>query len=88
MVFICNSLCESLKKRLVVIPGLFSGSILIETCFVWHIQHLNLVCNVYLSHSDNLYFDFYIFIYIYIYIYIYIHVYINFQVIILANKST
>ena len=56
-IFICNSLCERLKQRLVVISGLFSGSILIETCYACHILHLNLVCNVYLSHGDNLYFD-------------------------------
>ena len=43
-----------------VISGLFSCSILIETYLVCHIQHLNsvIVYNIYISHhGDKLYFD-------------------------------
>ena len=47
---------ERSKMWLVIISGLFSCLTLIETCLACHIEHLNLVCNVYLSHGDKLYF--------------------------------
>ena len=53
---------------------------LIETCLACHIEHHNLVCNVYLSHGDKLYFNSNIFLVIN-YIQLYVHV------IILPNKS-
>ena len=65
------------KKWLVIISGLFSCLTLIETCLACHIDHHNLVCNVYLSHGDKLYFNSNIF---------YSSI-INLHVIIVPNKS-
>ena len=44
--------------------GLFSCLTLIETCLACHIEHPNLVCNVYLSNGDKLYFNSNVFLFI------------------------
>ena len=38
------------------VPG-FRDTNSIETCLACHIEHHNLVCNVYLSHGDKLHFN-------------------------------